>query len=68
MKKFNRANCTGAVRNVAIDKFGRKVIVTGTYAFEWSITIEDCYCGTTTTTYKSGAAARAAFLDLMRRR
>ena len=53
--------------SVTIDKWGRKVIVTGTYAFEWSITIEDCW-GTTMTTYKDGAKARAAFINLMHKR
>lgn len=68
MKNYRRANCTSSVRNAAVDKWGRTIVVTGQFAFEWAITIYDCCGGSTTTTYKNGAKARAAFIELMKKR
>lgn len=68
MKNYRRANCTCSVRNFGVDKFGRTIVVTGQFAFEWSITIYNYRGEPTTTTYKDGARARAAFRELMKKR
>ena len=38
--RFKKENCSSSVRDLFTDKYGREIIVTGTYAYEWSVTIK----------------------------
>lgn len=38
---FHRENCNTIFRAAIIDMIGRRIILTGTHAFEWWITIID---------------------------
>ena len=38
--RFKKQNCSSSVRDLFTDKWGRTIIVTGTYAYEWSVTIK----------------------------
>ena len=38
--RYRKENCSSSVRDLFTDKWGREIIVTGTYAYEWSITIK----------------------------
>lgn len=38
--RYKKENCSSSVRDLFTDKWGREIIVTGTYAYEWSITIK----------------------------
>lgn len=38
--RYNKKNCSSSVRDLFTDKWGRTIIVTGTYAYEWSVTIK----------------------------
>ena len=38
--RYRKENCSSSVRDSFTDKWGREIIVTGTYAYEWSITIK----------------------------
>lgn len=39
-KKYHKSNCDNTLRATVIDPLGRKVVLVGTHAFEWSIIIE----------------------------
>lgn len=39
MKNFNKENCKKVYRKTYIDKLGRTIVVTGRYAYEWTITV-----------------------------
>lgn len=45
--RFKKENCTSSVRDLFTDKWGRQIIVTGTYAYEWSVTIKSSTSVTT---------------------
>lgn len=45
--RFRKQNCTSSVRDLFTDKWGRIIIVTGTYAYEWSVTIKSSISVTT---------------------
>lgn len=38
--EYHRNNCCSKVRAVVEDKWGRKITLMGTHAFEWSIVLE----------------------------
>lgn len=38
--RYKKENCSSLVRDLFTDKWGREIIVTGTYAYEWSVTIK----------------------------
>lgn len=40
MRKFNKNNCRSKVRAVVEDRWGRKITLMGTHAYEWSIVME----------------------------
>ena len=40
MKRFKEESCTALVRALFVDAYGRKVIVMGKWAFEYSVYIE----------------------------
>lgn len=66
MRKFNKTKCTSAVRDRFTDKWGRKITLLGTHAFEYTIYIESV-----TTTYvekfTKGVLARKRFNELKRK-
>lgn len=39
-RKYHRSNCDATVRTIVEDALGRKVILVGKHAFEWSIILE----------------------------
>lgn len=36
---FHRENCTNCIRMSIVDMLGRTIVLSGTHAFEWQITI-----------------------------
>ena len=38
--RYKKENCSSSVRDLFTGKWGREIIVTGTYAYEWSVTIK----------------------------
>ena len=38
--RYRKENCSSSVRDSFTDKWGREIIVTGTYAYEWSVIIK----------------------------
>ena len=38
--RYKKENCSSSVRDLFTDKWGRQIIITGTYAYEWSVTIK----------------------------
>lgn len=36
---YHRENCDCLIREVIVDVYGRRVILSGRHAFEWSITV-----------------------------
>ena len=39
-RKYHKSNCDSTVRAIVTDALGRKVILVGKHAFEWSIILE----------------------------
>ena len=39
--QFHRENCDTTVREIMKDMFDRTIVLSGTHAFEWSITVYD---------------------------
>lgn len=39
-RKYHKSNCNATVRAIVEDALGRKVILVGKHAFEWSIILE----------------------------
>ena len=39
-RKYHKSNCDSTVRAIITDALGRKVILVGKHAFEWSIILE----------------------------
>lgn len=62
-KRFNRNNCESKLRAVIEDRFGNKISLFGTHAFEWSIVKEE-NGRVIVTTYPKGSIARAEFAKL----
>lgn len=68
MKTYNQSNCSASVRNRAVDKYGREVILCGQHAFSWSITVV-CITGSTTNyQYPNGKIAREEFKKFINKR
>lgn len=67
MKNYHRENCESLIRETTIDKYGRKVILSGQHAFEWSISVVE-YRKITITRYKNGSIARAEFKNLKKKK
>ena len=71
MRHFNRANCTGCIRDSFIDVHGRTITLGGVHAFEYfieirrtvftEVKIEIFY-------YPNGRTARQRFQQLKRKR
>lgn len=65
---YHRENCDTLVREVIVDVWGRRIVISGTHAFEYSITVISITGRAVTTTYKSGREARAAFQRYKRKK
>lgn len=68
MKRYNKANCTGIIRAEFIDRWGRKIILTGIHAFDWSIYIIGITGNVSVEHYDKGAQARKRFSNLKRKK
>lgn len=64
---YHRENCDCLIREVIVDVYGRRVILSGQHTFEWSITI--CTRETMVTiTYPNGKEARKEFYKYKRKK
>ena len=64
---YHRENCDCYIRESIIDVCGRRVILSGRHAFEWSITIYTVE-KTVRTTYPNGREARKEFYKYKRKK
>jgi hypothetical protein len=64
---YHRENCDCFIREIIVDVYGRRIILDGQHAFEWSIVIESCG-RITIQSYRSGKEARQAFYSLNKKR
>lgn len=62
---IHRENCDNLIREIIKDMFDRTIVLSGKYAFEWSITTYDG-SKATTVTYSSREKARKEF-DLIKK-
>lgn len=65
--KYNRINCTGCIRGEGRDIFGRKVIISGIHAFEYSVTIITA-TSETIRRFPNGREARRYFTAIIKKR
>lgn len=65
---YHRENCDTLVREVIVDAWGRKIVISGTHAFEYSITVISITGRAATTTYKNGKEARKEFNKYKRKK
>lgn len=56
--KYHRENCDTCIRETFIDIYGRTIYLSGTHAFEYTISIISITGNIQTTTYKNGREAR----------
>ena len=69
MKRYNKRNCQSCVRGSFKDIWGRRVVIMGTHAFEYSIFITEDFMSTTVVeSFSCGADARRRFNELKRKR
>lgn len=66
-KRYHKENCISKVRAIIIDQFGNEIMLTGTHAFEWSITVKTPG-KISITTYNDGKIARKNFKELVKKR
>lgn len=66
MKTYNRANCTGTIRGTFVDKYKRRITISGVHAFEYTIEIVTITKVTIIEHYHNGAEARRRFNNLKR--
>lgn len=64
---YHRENCDCFIREIIVDVYGRRIILDGQHAFEWSIVIESCG-RITIQSYHSGKEARQTFYSLNKKR
>ena len=64
---YHRENCDCFTREITVDIYGRKVVLSGQHAFEWSITVytEERIVRTT---YPNSREARKEFYKYKRKR
>lgn len=67
MKIYNKKNCVGLIRAQFIDKWGRKIILTGVFAFDWQIHIIGITGRTSIEHFDKGADARRRFYELKKK-
>lgn len=65
---YHRENCDTLVRESIVDVWGRRIVISGTHAFEYSITVVSITGHSVTTTYKNGREARKEFQKYKRRK
>ena len=66
-KKFHQEKCTACVRACIKDPYGRKIILLGKYAFNYSIYIKGITGRVVIETYKNGTIARKRFNELKKK-
>ena len=59
-KVYHRENCDRLIREIIVDIYGRKIILAGQHAFEWSITVVTRN-NITQQVYPNGETARKQF-------
>lgn len=67
MKKYNKRNCTSCIRAEINDQYGRRIVMTGTHAYEYNIYIYG-YMSITIENFKNGREARVRFNDLKKKK
>lgn len=65
---YHRENCDTLVREVIVDVWGRRIVISGTHAFEYNITVISITGRAVTTTYKNGREARKEFQRYKRKK
>lgn len=65
-RKYNKKNCTTCVRCAVKDQYGRTIVLTGTFAFEWTINIIVNH-RVTSMTFKDGKTARKQFKTITKK-
>lgn len=65
-RNYHRDNCSNRVREIITDLLGRTIVLSGQFAFEWTITIYSKDY-TIRTTFKTGAEARKKFRKYKRK-
>lgn len=64
---YHRENCDCFIREIIVDIYGRKIILSGQHAFEWIITIVSID-RIVRTTFPNGREARKEFYKYKRKR
>jgi hypothetical protein len=70
---YHRENCDCSIREVIVDVYGRKIILSGQHAFEYSITVNSITVISITgriviTDFKNGKEARKEFCKYKRKK
>lgn len=65
---YHRENCDCFIREVIVDAYGRRVILSGQHAFEYSITIISITGRIAVTNFKNGKEARKEFYKYKRKK
>ena len=64
---YHRENCDCFIREIIVDIYGRKIILGGQHAFEWTITIVSIE-RVVQITFPNGRAARKEFYKYKRKK
>lgn len=64
----DRENCDCSIREVIVDVYGRKIILSGQHAFEYSITVISITGRIVITDFKNGKEARKEFYKYKRKK
>lgn len=65
---YHWENCDCFIREVIVDVYGRRVILSGQHAFEYSITIISITGRIAVTNFKNGKEARKEFYKLKKKK
>nr|DAG91918.1 MAG TPA: hypothetical protein [Crassvirales sp.] len=65
---YHRENCDCSIREVIVDVYGRKIILSGQHAFEYSITVISITGRIVITDFKNGKEARKEFYKYKRKK
>lgn len=65
---YRRENCDCFIREVIVDVYGRRVILSGQHAFEYSITVISITGRIAATNFKNGKEARKEFYKYKRKK
>ena len=65
---YHRENCDRFTREVIVDVYGRRVILGGQHAFEYSITVISITGRIVVTNFKNGKEARKEFYKYKRKK